>query len=105
DLPVVDVSLRQDVFGFPDVKTVNGTIVALDYNPQTNPNYLADQAIRDTNVRRFKNLLLNNGRYFFTVANQQYGDKFRGFLLSFPLSYYDTGFSNSRLGVANLFGD
>jgi len=100
----VEISLRQDVFSYADVKTVNGSIVALDYNPITNPNYLTDISIHDNNVRRFKNLLLNHGLYFYTQSNQQMGDKYRGFLLPFHLSYYDVGFTGGRRGIGNLFG-
>jgi hypothetical protein len=105
DLAPVEISLRQDIFGLPDVKTVNGTIVPLDTNPFSNPDYQNDVAIHDNNVRRFKNLLLNNGRYYYN-GQGQFGDKFYGFLLEMPLSYYGVRFSNTPYpGVANLFGD
>jgi hypothetical protein len=104
DLAAVPISLRQDVFRFADVKTVNGVPAPLDFNELTNPNYLDDLAIRDTNRRRFRNLLLNNGRYLYGVNNQPVGSKYRGFLLPFSLSYYDVGFTDGRLGIGNLFG-
>jgi len=103
DLAPVEISLRQDVFSYPDVKTVNGSITPLDYNPFTNPDYLIDISIHDNNARRFKNLLLNHGLYFYNQSGQQVGDKYRGFLLPFHLSYYDVGFTGGKLGLGNLF--
>jgi hypothetical protein len=92
------------VFAYADVKTVGGTITPIDTNPFTNPSgYQDDQAIHDNNVRRFKNLLLNHGLYFYNQNNQP-SVKYRGFLLPFHLSYYDVGFTSGRLGVGNLFG-
>lgn len=103
DLPPVEISLRQDVFELADVKAVAGAIQYLDTNPLTNPNYLADLEIRNNNVRRFKNLLLNHGRHLIGPDNLPVGDKYRGFLLPFSLSYYDVGYTRGRLGLVNLF--
>jgi hypothetical protein len=98
DLSVINVSLRQDVFGLADVKTVNGVTKYLDTNP-VNPEYLKDKALRDSNIRRFQNLLINNGLFLQTEPNKP-----RGFLLRFPIRYYAMGFTDFRLGNTRLFG-
>lgn len=104
DLPPVEISLRQDVFELADVKTQAGAIQYLDVSPITNPaGYLGDLEIKRNNLRRFKNLLLNHGLYLTGQNNLPVGDKYRGFLLPFSLSYYDAGYTRGRLGVANLF--
>ena len=100
DMPPVEISLRQDVFGLADVKTVAGKIEPLDGNPRSNADYEADNELRRSNVRRFQNVLLNHGLY---KAGES--EKPRGFLLSFPLRYYDNGFTRSKLGNTRLFGD
>ena len=98
DLPVFEISLRQDVFGLADVKTVNGRIEPLNLNPTDNPDYEKDEAVRRQNIRRFQNILLNHGLY-----KPEKPDKPRGFLLNFSLSYHDNGFTDDRLGNTRLF--
>ena len=99
DLPVFHISLRQDVFGLADVKAVNGSIEPLDLNPNTNPGYAKDEALRRQNIRRFQNILLNHVLY-----KQGDDPEKRGFLLKFPLRYHKNGFTNNRLGNTRLFG-
>ena len=99
DLPVFEISLREDVFGLADVKTVNGMIRPLNWNPTDNPDYEEDEAVRRQNIRRFQNILLNHGLY-----KPENPDKPRGFLLNFSLRYHDNGFTHNRLGNTRLFG-
>lgn len=96
DLAPIEISLRQDVFGYPDVKTVDGVVTQLVLN-DTVP---ADTAINLSNIRRFQNLLLSNG----LTAEGAADEKARGFLIKFSLGYHDNLFTNSGLGAARMFG-
>jgi len=101
DLSAVDISLRQDVYGFADFKTVNGQLVPRDPNPSSNPTgYADDQAAIDQNIRKFQNVLLRNGRYMLDVNNIPIMDRFRGFQIAFSIQPDNRG----RNGKDKLFG-
>ena len=100
DLPVFEISLREDVFGLADVKTVGGKTKPLDTNPATNLDYEKDKEARQENIHRFQNILINNGLF-----KDDDPGKPRGFLLSFPLRYHQNGFTDFRLGNTRLFGE
>ncbi|MCC6362153.1 MAG: hypothetical protein IT165_01435 [Bryobacterales bacterium] len=96
----VQISLRQDIFGLADVRTINGVTRYLDTDASSNPTgYQADRALKQSNIRRFQNLLINNGLYLPNEPNKP-----RGFLLKFPVRYYSAGFTDFRLGNTRLFG-
>ncbi len=106
DLGRREISLREDVFGFPDLKILNGQNVRLDLNPSSNAGgpvgARADAAAMAQNVRRFQNILLRNGR--FRVENGvPIQDKFRGFQIRFSLLPDNRGFSGGMNGDL-LFG-
>ncbi|TBD34343.1 hypothetical protein [Rhizobium ruizarguesonis] len=98
DLAVVHVSLRQDIFGLADVKTVNGATKYLETD-NNSVDYAKDQSIRNSNIRRFQNMLANNGLFLPDDLNKP-----RGFLLRFPIRYYANGFTEYKLGNTRLFG-
>ena len=92
DLATVEISLRQDVFGFADVKETARGIVLLDDSEE-------DNRIRRRNRRLFQNMLIDNGLFMAGDTETP-----RGFLLEFPLRYHQNGFTDGRLGLAPLFG-
>ena len=100
DLPRIRISLRQDVFGLADVKTVDGWTRPLDMRPTDNPDYEEDHDARLRNIQRFQNILLNHGLYKTAES-----PKPTGFVIGFPLRYYDNGFTRGKLGNTRLFGD
>ena len=60
DVRTIEISLREDVFGLADVKTVDGrTVVLVCRRPQNSE----DCEKQDDNIRRFQNILINNGLF------------------------------------------
>ena len=59
-----------------------------------------DHTRRGRNIQRFQNILVDHGLYMTDES-----PKPTGFLISFPLRYYDNGFTGGRLGNTRLFGD
>ena len=106
DLPPFEISLRQDVFGLADVKTVDGQVRSINRSPINNPDHEKDEAIRRHNIRRFQNILINHGlcKSGDHTVTCESGNKPRGFLVSFPLRYHTNGFANFKLGNTRLFG-
>ena len=92
DLDPVEISLRQDVFGFADVKETARGIERLDSNSEE------DERIRRRNRRLFQNMLIDNGLFMTGDAETP-----RGFLLEFPLRYHQNGFSGGKRGLSPLF--
>lgn len=94
NLATVEISLRQDVFGFADVKETEGRGIEL-----ADTNSEEDERIRRRNRRLFQNMLIDNGLFMAGDTETP-----RGFLLEFPLRYHQNGFTDGRLGLAPLFG-
>ena len=100
DLNEFTISLREDVFGLPDLRNSEiDEAVVLDTNPLTNPDFQRDFNVRHENIRRFQNILINTGLFM-------KGDREtpRGFCINFPLRYHSKKFSDDGRGYERLFG-
>ena len=82
DLAPIEISLRQDVFGFADVGGAGEEV----------------DRIRRRNRRLFQNMLIDNGLFLRDPETP------KGFLLEFPLNYFQQGFTGGKLGMSPLFG-
>ena len=100
DLNEFTISLREDVFGLPDLKKgVGGDGEVLDINSVTNLDFQRDVDIRRENIRRFQNILINTG--LFVEGDRETP---RGFCVNFPLLYHSRKFSDDGRGYERLFG-
>ena len=88
----VEISLRQDVFGFADLREgVDGRPVLLDG--------VGDEGMRRRNLQRFQDVLIRNGIYMPRFTEP------KGFVLDFALSHDQPGYSNDKRGLEPLFDD